>query len=221
MKTHWTVLILSNEDTGIKKFKLSPLVAVFAGCVILFLTVFSAFAGYKLYHLRADISRIASIKQKNLEQSRQIVALSEKVSLLDEEMNALRTFNRHLMGIAKVDLQASDELSGVGGGSEPIRVANTTEALTERSLPVSFTLTSNNSATTSSSSGKSPGISWLRSNGSALSWPILRVSGQRGDGSHHGMDGAIHPLRAKESTIREWTLRAGREQPYMHLLTES
>ena len=116
MKTHWTVLILSNEDTGIKKFKLSPLVAVFAGCVILFLTVFSAFAGYKLYHLRADISRIASIKQKNLEQSRQIVALSEKVSLLDEEMNALRTFNRHLMGIAKVDLQASDELSGVAGG---------------------------------------------------------------------------------------------------------
>jgi len=62
VKTHWTVLILSKEDTGIKKFKLSPLVAVFAGCVILFLTVFSAFAGYKLYHLRADISRIASIK---------------------------------------------------------------------------------------------------------------------------------------------------------------
>ncbi|HPW68996.1 MAG: M23 family metallopeptidase [Desulfomonilia bacterium] len=134
MKTHWTVLILSKEDTGIRRFKLSPLIAVSAGCVILFLAVFSAFAGYKLYHLRADISRIASIKLKNLEQSRQIIALSEKVFLLDEEMNSLRTFNRHLMGIAKVDLQTSDDLSGVGGGSEPIRAAGATEALTEKIL---------------------------------------------------------------------------------------
>ena len=103
MRGRWTILILSKENQGIRKFGLSPVLVSAVLFVFISLAVFSGVAGYKLYHLRADLSRVASIKQRNLEQSRQIQALSEKVSLLDEEMNVLRTFNRHLMGIAKVD----------------------------------------------------------------------------------------------------------------------
>lgn len=134
MRKRWTVLILSNENQGIRKFGLSTVILSAVFFVFISLTAFSGFAGYKLYHHRVDLSRVSSIKQKNLEQSRQILALSEKVSLLDEEMNVLRTFNRHLMGIAKVDGQSSDELTGIGGGSEPIQAAGTTEALTEKIL---------------------------------------------------------------------------------------
>jgi murein DD-endopeptidase MepM/ murein hydrolase activator NlpD len=134
VKSSWTILILSKENKGIRKFSLSPLIASLVICSFAFLAAFSGYAGYKLYHLRLDLSRVASIKQKSVEQSRQIVALSEKVSMLDEEMNILRTFNRHLVGITKVDLNASDELNGIGGGSEPIQAANSTEALTEKIL---------------------------------------------------------------------------------------
>jgi murein DD-endopeptidase MepM/ murein hydrolase activator NlpD len=134
VKSSWTILILSKENRGIRKFSMSPLIVSLAVGFVVFLAAFSGFAGYKLYHLRVDLSRVASIKQKAVEQSRQIVALSEKVSMLDEEMNILRTFNRHLMGIAKIDLNASDELNGIGGGSEPIQAANGTEALTEKIL---------------------------------------------------------------------------------------
>ncbi|MFY9398438.1 MAG: M23 family metallopeptidase [Desulfomonilia bacterium] len=134
MRGRWTILILSKENQGIRKFGLSPVLVSAVLFVFISLAVFSGVAGYKLYHLRADLSRVASIKQRNLEQSRQIQALSEKVSLLDEEMNVLRTFNRHLMGIAKVDGQPPDELTGIGGGSEPIQAGGTTEALTEKIL---------------------------------------------------------------------------------------
>lgn len=204
MKSSWTILILSKENRGIRKFSMSPLIVSLAVGFVVFLAAFSGFAGYKLYHLRVDLSRVASIKQKAVEQSRQIVALSEKVSMLDEEMNILRTFNRHLMGIAKIDLNASDELNGIGGGSEPIQAANGTEALTEKILTRelhSHIKQLGDDIVIERDVAKDL-LAEIERQRSLLAH--TRAHGRPEAGSRRGTAGAIRPLPARENTTREW-----------------
>ncbi|MBN2296985.1 MAG: M23 family metallopeptidase [Deltaproteobacteria bacterium] len=135
MKLHWTILVVSKENEGIRKFKISALSVILVSLIIFGLSGFSGFAGYKLYNLRTDLSRIALIKERNEDQSRQIEILSEKVASLDEEMMVLRGFNRHLSGIAKVDLNTAEEIIGVGGGgADSIASGKSTDVLTEKIL---------------------------------------------------------------------------------------
>jgi murein DD-endopeptidase MepM/ murein hydrolase activator NlpD len=135
MRSHWTILVLSKENQGIRKYKISRALILLVFIVLVGLAGFSGFAGYKLYNLRTDLSKISQIKHKNMEQSRQISVLSEKVSTLDEEMSILRSYNRHLSGIAKIDLSNTEEIIGIGGGgAESIGIGKSTEILTEKIL---------------------------------------------------------------------------------------
>mgnify|MGYP001240241297 CR=1 FL=1 len=135
MKVHWTILVVSEENEGIRKFKVSALSVTLAAFIVIGLAGFSGFAGYKLYNLRGDITHIASIKDRNEEQSKQIEILSRKVASLDEEMIVLRGFNRHLSGIAKIDLNTPEEIIGVGGGGADSLVSGkNTDVLTEKIL---------------------------------------------------------------------------------------
>ena len=135
MKSHWTILVLSKENRGVKKYKLSPVVILLVSVLFAAITGFSGYAGYKLYDLRSDLSYVEQIKGINHDQSRQIALLSEKVATLDEEMSILRSYNRHLSGIAKVDLNTPEEIIGIGGGgSESIGSGKSTEVLTEKIL---------------------------------------------------------------------------------------
>ncbi|HPJ92282.1 MAG TPA: M23 family metallopeptidase [Deltaproteobacteria bacterium] len=135
MRSHWTILVLSKENRGVGKFKMSPLFVLVVSLIIAAITGFSVYAGYKLYVLRSDLARVDQIKEINRDQSRQIELLSEKVASLDGEMSILRSFNRHLSGIAKVDLNTPEEIIGVGGGgAESIGTGQSTEVLTEKIL---------------------------------------------------------------------------------------
>lgn len=135
MKSHWTILILSKENEGIKRIKVSVPLIFLAVFVFVALAGYSCFSGYRLYHLRTDMSRIDQIKELNKDQSRQIAVLSEKVAGLDEEMSVLRSFNRHLSELAKVDLNTPEEIIGVGGGgSDAIGSGQGTAVLTEKIL---------------------------------------------------------------------------------------
>ncbi|HHO75781.1 MAG TPA: M23 family metallopeptidase [Deltaproteobacteria bacterium] len=135
MRLHWTILVVSKENEGIRKFKISAVSIILAVLIVSGLAGFSAIAGYELYNLRTDLSRIALIKERNEEQSRQIETLSEKVATLDEEMIVLRGFNRYLSGIAKVDIDAPEEIIGVGGGgANSLAAGKNTPVLTEKIL---------------------------------------------------------------------------------------
>ena len=135
MKSHWTILVLSKENKGIRKYRVFPAIILLAAVFLAGISGFSGYAGYRLYNLRSDISRIDQIKEINRDQSRQITMLSEKVATLDGEMSLLRSYNRHLSGIAKVDLNTPEEIVGIGGGgSESIGARESTEVLSEKIL---------------------------------------------------------------------------------------
>lgn len=135
MKLHWTILVLSKENQGIRKYKVSVVLVLFIAIVFAGLAGFSGYAGYRLYILRTDLARIDQIKNTNADQSKQITLLAEKIASLDGEMSVLRSYNRHLSDIAKVDLNAPEEISGIGGGgAESIGAGKSTEVLTEKIL---------------------------------------------------------------------------------------
>ena len=134
MKSHWTILVLSKENRGVKKYKVSPVPFLVVSVLFAAATCFSGYAGYKLYDIRSDISRVDHLKERNIDQSRQIALLSEKVATLDGEMSILRSYNRHLSGIAKVDLNTPEEIIGIGGGGSDSIGSGNTEVLTEKIL---------------------------------------------------------------------------------------
>ncbi len=127
MKSRWTILVIPENNQGMKKTTISmPLISACL-CLILGLFIFSGVAGYRLYSLRADLARVSSIKDVNKDQKKQLALLTEKVVTLDSEMNELRSYNIHLSEIAKLDLGSQEEIVGVGGG-EPGSVKESLES---------------------------------------------------------------------------------------------
>lgn len=134
MKSRWTVLLIPGDNTGMKKLELSPLLLRGAALLFIALLIFSGVSGYRLYTLRSDLSRVATVKRINVEQSRQLAVLAGKVQVLDEEMNSLRTYNRHLSTLAKVDLDTGEEIVAVGGGEAGSGGRSSNELLTDKML---------------------------------------------------------------------------------------
>ncbi|MGC9323738.1 MAG: M23 family metallopeptidase, partial [Desulfomonilia bacterium] len=135
MKSKLTVLILSKDDKGIRELRISPLSIGVLCMVVVGLLCFSIVSGYLLFTYQTDQGRIVNLKGKNIEQTRQIALLSEKVLNLDQEMSMLRGFNRHLSQIAKLDLNVPEEIIGVGGGgADSFGSELTSDVLTEKIL---------------------------------------------------------------------------------------
>ncbi len=137
MRSRWTVLLISEDNKSMKKTSVSSSIFILAAVLFVSLTVFSGIAGYRLYTLRADLTRIDNIKQVNKQQKKQLAVLTDKVVKLDTEMNDLRCFNRHLSEIAKIDLETHEEIVGIGGGevgsgSGTISESMNSEVLTEK-----------------------------------------------------------------------------------------
>jgi len=116
MRNHWTVLIISKKDEGIKRFKISAVGIIVSFILLIGLLSFSCIAGYRLYTLRSEISCIEEVKTRNIEQKQQISMISEKLVALDKEMSDIRNYNRHLCSIAKVKIDTPEQIIGIGGG---------------------------------------------------------------------------------------------------------
>jgi len=134
VKFHWTILIVSNKDCRIKKIKITPLTITLAVLMCATLAIFSGFAGYRLHVVRPAPLRVVLAKQDNTEQAQAIARLSSEVAKLDQEMNILRNYNRHLRRLSEISLDSAESLNGMGGGGEDYHEQEGADALAERML---------------------------------------------------------------------------------------
>lgn len=115
MKFRWTILIHSSRDGAIKKIKYIPFILSLVLFIFTALALFSGIAGYKIYRLRSDISRIDLMKKKHIEQTGKIRELSNKVAVLDDELDVLRHYNRRLNEVSRNIIDLSVGMNAMDG----------------------------------------------------------------------------------------------------------
>ncbi|MEA2101934.1 MAG: M23 family metallopeptidase [Thermodesulfobacteriota bacterium] len=139
MNPRWTILMIPSDNRGTKSIHVLPAIVVSAVIFIVFVSIFSVVAGYRLYTLRYEISSMDAIMDKNKTQAEQLHILSSKLSAIEGEMSDLVIFNRHLSRIAGQDMEKTEEIIGVGGseagsGAGKIRSAGKGDVMTDKIL---------------------------------------------------------------------------------------
>ncbi|MBN1636296.1 MAG: M23 family metallopeptidase [Deltaproteobacteria bacterium] len=131
----WTIFLIPGDTKNLRKVEMSLRVwcVVIAG--ILGIIVISVIAGYKIFYIHSDICKLEQMKTKNVEQTKQLAMISQKVSGLEEELSVLRNVHRHLSKLTQFNLDSPEEIVGVGGGDYLLasQGANT-EIMTEKIL---------------------------------------------------------------------------------------
>lgn len=135
MKSNWTILVIPDNTNSPKRLKMTPLRIGLILSLFMGLFVFSIVAGLMLFNLKSDISGIALLKKKNLDQKHQLSVLAEKVASIDNQFKLLTNFNIHLRDVANIDRSGSEGIVAVGGGGGTLMGSNgEPEIITENIL---------------------------------------------------------------------------------------
>lgn len=118
MRSCWTRYLVRSTGIRAKGFNLTPFAIGPLLFIFMFLVLFSGYAWYRIHVLGAQVTQLAAVKNKNLEQGRRIVELSERVARLDEEMGEIRGYNRHLSGMSLINREVPEGINGIGGGAD-------------------------------------------------------------------------------------------------------
>ena len=135
MRTRWTILLLPEDGSAPRRLSCSR--AWLSGLTLVFavLLIFSLAAGYRLYTLRSDLSLVSQLKETNQVQKKQLHLLNQKVGRLNREMLTMRSFNRHLAAIAKIDLKKDrDDILALGGTEEAYDKGSRGDVVSQRIL---------------------------------------------------------------------------------------
>ncbi|MEA3222892.1 MAG: M23 family metallopeptidase [Thermodesulfobacteriota bacterium] len=135
MKSNWTILVIPDSTNSPKRLKMTSLRIGLVLSLFIGLFIFSIVAGLMLFNLKSDISRIALLKKKNLDQKHQLTVLAEKVASIDNQFKLLTDFNIHLRDVANIDRNGSEGIVAVGGGGGTLMGSNgKPEIITENIL---------------------------------------------------------------------------------------